>query len=824
MYRYPIALLVVMSKREESASALQKSNPTQCESAAWRVTHRYRKVMMNRRVIWFVLVIVLVCLNWFKHLVAQDLSGLSDAEKVALLEHLSGKPVEAERPGDYSSAPIYETDTAGLVRVPDSLGQQLPLTQTDQAAANLPGLTPFDELSPFGTGLFAGPRETAPPDDIAAASDYLLGPGDNLIVQLWGQVEKEYTLTIDREGTVFVPQVGKLSVWGRTLDRFEQDMRRALSGIYTDFELSVSLGKIRSIRIYLTGEVRRPGAYTVSSLTSLFNALFMAGGPNGHGSMRSIKLMRSGRPVAEVDLYRFLLEGDNSSDIRLQSGDAIFVPVAGPRVAVRGKIRRPAIYELVGEQTARELMELAGNPTPDAYLSRVMLERVSAQDEWEVLDIDLSREPAEGATEVTLEDGDRLTVFSVFEMKRNMVAAFGLVRYPSYYERNDSTRLSDLIERARLQPYDVHFKRANLFRRHDDSRREVISVDLGLALTGAGGQDILLHDGDSLHVYSISDVTWDRYIFVDGRVKNPGRYLYYDSMTVEDAIFLAGSFSRGASLYRAEIARVDTLGEVTLQQVDLSNRGARRLYLQEDDRVYVRQLPQWQLHRTVRIDGEVMYPGEYVLSGRDETLYDLMTRAGGITLTAFPRGTVFERSSIGEALARKQIPSLISRTSPVVRDSLGNIRHELLFEFEPNSMNRLVLNVDRLLETKGGHSDVVLQPGDRVYVPPIPSGISVLGAVGSSGTIKFADGQKAKYYVKRAGGFTSQADKKETRLISATGEVCAGAGTVNKQVELGDVIVVPTKIYKERSFTKTFATTLSAVTGVLTTILIIDRL
>jgi protein involved in polysaccharide export with SLBB domain len=508
----------------------------------------------------------------------------------------------------------------------------------------------------------------------------------------------------------------------------------------------------------------------------------------------------------------------------LESGDAIFIPVAGQRVAIRGKIRRPAVYELRGDQTARELLELAGRAMPDAYLSRVMLERVSGRDDWTVLDLDLRPDPPDSSVSTMLKDGDRLTVFSVFELKRNMVAAFGLVQHPGYYERADSTRLSDLLQRAKLQPYDVFYERANLFRRHSDWRREVIPVDLSLALEGAPDHNILMQDGDSLQIYAISDVTWERDVHIQGQVKNPGRYSFYDKMTVEDLVFLAGSFTRGASLMRAEIARFDSVGEVSLIEVNLGDRAARAIRLYQDDRVYVRQVPQWQLHRTVVIEGEVAYPGEYVLSTREETLYQLLKRAGGPTKMAFPTGTIFERPSIETSLARRQVATLLERSSPIVQDSLGNMSRQVMFEFQAESMNRIVLDVEQMLATKGGCCDIILEPGDKIYVPATPSGISVLGAVGSSGTIKFQPSRKAKYYVRRAGNLSPQADKGGLRLIRANGEVYAGGGTMKKEVYQGDILVIPTKIHRDKNFMKAFTTALSAVTGILTTVLIIDRL
>jgi polysaccharide export outer membrane protein len=776
---------------------------------------------MPRRLIFFaILVIILVCLNWFREAAAQMATSLTDEQKAELLsKYAPTQATKSSNSTNYQTPPIYD-DSGSVALVPE----EPTADSTTSSKAPVIGLIPFDSLAPFGTELFSGPREVVPPSDIASAEDYVLGPGDNLIVSLWGQVEKEYVLTVDREGRVIIPKVGEIIAWGKELGDFRQELRGELSRLYQGFEMSVSLGKIRSIRVYLTGEVRKPGAYTVSSLTSLFNALYLAGGPNDNGSMRQIFLKRNGQSVAEVDLYKFLLQGDNSGDVRLESGDAIFIPVAGPRVAIRGKVRRPAIYELKGGQTAVDLLQLAGNAAADAYLGRVMLERIAGRDEWEVLDLNLSAAPDRPVDSVALLDGDRLTVFSVFEAKKNMVAVFGLVKHPGYFERNDSTRVSDLLERAKLQPYDVYYNRANLFRRHSDWRLEVIAVDLNKALQNDPVGNTLLTDGDSLHVYSISDVSWSKVVRIEGEVQRPGEYPLYDGMSVEDLIFLAGSYRRGASTLRAEIARYDSVGEVSLVEVRLTGGEAARTILKQDDRVYIRQIPQWELHRTVVMEGEVMYPGEYVLSGVDETLYQVLTRAGGFTPQAFPRGMVLERASIGTDLQRMQIPALLKRSSPVVQDSLGKLTRSELFEYDVQSMNRLVLDVDRLLASNGREGDVLLEPGDKIRVPRLPSGISVLGAVGASGTIGYQDNKKVKDYVKRAGGFTPVSDKGNVRLIKANGEVYSGGGALGRKVTLGDIVVVPTKVERQHSFGKTVSTALAATTSVLTTVLLITKL
>ncbi len=781
---------------------------------------------MRKLLLIVVLIIILVSLSWFHGTKAQDLTQLSDKQKAELFRTYNATRAGTNNARAYRTPAIYDSTGQLTSAVPDmtQYNDTLMGDSANPVAPDAKTLPEFEQLRPFGQELFGGPRESAPPDDIASSGDYILGPGDNVIISLWGRVEQEYNLTVDREGKVFIPKLGELSVWGKRVDEFKSYAKKKLSAVYSDFDMNVSLGKIRSIRIYLTGEVNRPGAYTVTSLTSLFNALYLAGGPNANGSMRAIRLMRGGKAVATLDLYAFLLAGDNTADVRLESGDAIFIPVAGARVAIRGEIRRPAIYELTGSETGNDLLRLAGNATPQAHLDRVLLDRVSPKGEWQVQDLNLNPTLADSNTPEVLKDGDRVTVYSIFDAKTNVVFVSGMVKHPGCYERTDSTCVRDLLTRGQLQDYDVYFQRADLFRKHTDYRVEVIPVNIKAVLAGDSASNFALQDRDSLHVYSVQDVERDKFVYIGGEVKRPGSYPLYDRMTAADLIFLSGSFTRGASRLQGELAHTDSLGQVTIDYINLNDSLSVRMALREDDRLYIRTIPEWQLHRTVKIEGEVQFPGEYVLANRSETLGELLNRCGGFTGNAFPPGAVFERRSIGRSLASLQIPKILENSRELVADSTGHIERTMLMTYDSTMVNRIVIDLKKKADDRYGAGDLVLEPGDRIFVPPIPTGISVMGAVGATGTIKFTAHKKVKYYVQQAGNFTPRADKKGTRLIKANGAVLAGSDVLGKHAELGDVIVVPTKIDRERDWLKTMSTALAATTSLVTTVLLIDRL
>lgn len=798
---------------------------------------------MKLRLLYGALILVLVSVYWFEPLSAQTLnqSDLDKLKENPELYHQYLQRGKKNKPNSYSSAEIYtelkdrqtkkRTDELKARYGLDSLQLRGEFGDIDSSllAENsfLSDTNQSDNvtLKPFGLEIFANETEPDAPIEIPNAADYVLGPGDNLLVYLWGRVERELNLTIDRQGKIHAPPIGEVVAWGQTLERFEQRLRSRFASVYSDFQMNVTLGKIRSIRVYVIGEVQRPGAYTLSSLTTTFNALYQAGGPSERGSMRAIKHLRAGKLIGEIDLYDLLVDGVNTTETRLKSGDAIFVPVVGAQVVVDGEVRRPAIYEALENETAAELLRFAGGASATGFSERIALTRIARNSEPQLIDLNLDNESAGYNGELVVVDGDGLVVPSVYDVQRNFVSVAGMVKQPGRFERAEAMTLADVITIAQLRPDDVYRKRANLFRIHRDNRREVIEVSLERLEAGdpqlAG---LKLQDRDSLHIYAMDEIEREKYVRIEGEVKNPGFYQLYDEMTAADLIFLAGSLKRAAFLSHAEIARTDSLGRVNLTQIDLSSNEAERITLHEDDRLYIRQIPEWDLHRRVSVVGEVRFPGEYALVSRNETLWQLIQRSGGFTDVAFPQGLILERGSISSSIFRRNLERVVASSIELEEDSLGNIREVEQIDFDAQSLNRIILDMQKLVSSSGTEGDITLQAGDKIFVPQTPPGISVLGAVGASGTIKFESERKAKYYLDRAGGFTRQSDEGAVKLVKADGRVFSGSDAKKRIVQLGDAIIVPTEVRREKNFMGSLSSLVQVVSGLATSVFIITKL
>jgi protein involved in polysaccharide export with SLBB domain len=768
----------------------------------------------------------------YQEYLQQKKSGIDKEEQYQ--EYLKKKAKAQERgTAKYETPEIYgkpetvvELKKGGEIVVPSPV------------ASGSPGIPKAGgDLEPFGYKMFnVTPTSFAPVTPTSVPPDYTLGPGDNVIVNLWGKVDLQLNLTVDREGKIFIPKAGDLTVVGLTLDQFEKKLKEKLSTIYSGFRMSVMMGRIRLIKVFVFGEVTNPGGYAISSLSTLFNALYEAGGPNQRGTLRNIKLIRNNQEIATIDIYDFLLKGYNKDDMKLASNDVIYVPMVGTLVKMRGEVKRPAIYELKGGERVLDLIELAGGLKTTAYLERVMVDRIVGQDQRMLLDVNLLDQPKLEENNIELKDGDDVSVFSIFDLIENFVWIDGKVKHSGAFERNPGMRVWDLIGGGEQFQKDAYLLRADLIRTYEDGRKEIFPINLEKVLKGDTTENIILEDKDKLVVCGYWDVNRKKYVTIDGVVKKPGQYELYENIKLSDLIFLAGNPLKNAYLLRAEIAHL-----VPGKPADINYVNLEDLYtdsenfiikpdqnvdvpLREDDKVFIREIPEWSLQKIVTLEGEVMFPGNYALQQEKESLYHLLQRAGGLTLKAFPKGVVFVRPSIIADVQRKNVQDVVVGSQVLERDTIGNILPPVVTPFNPGRLNRVIIDLPKILKEQGGKNDIVLAEGDQIYIPRIPSEVQVVGSVGASSSIRYIQGRPIKYYIDRAGGYTRNSDKGQTRLISADGRVISGGSLRGRGVELGDVIVVPQKIEKDRDWMKFMANTVAVLSGAATTIFVIDRL
>jgi len=692
-----------------------------------------------------------------------------------------------------------------------------------------------DDLKIFGYNMFDGsPESYSPVLEATPPPDYRLGPGDNILVNMWGRVDMQLDLTVDREGKVFIPKAGEIAAWSMTLDDFRENLNSRLSGIYSDYQLSVTLGKIRRIKIFVYGEVKRPGGYTTSSLSTLFNALYLAGGPTQTGSLRKIRHLRGNKVLAEIDLYRFLIEGDNTQDSKLESGDVLFVPVVGPLVRISGQVKRPAIYEICGGEKISDLIDLAGKATAEAFLEKVSIDRVEKDDSHVIQDFDLSERLKENdpqsfaSSDLQLKDGDRINVPSIYDMRMNTVKLMGNVKHPGTYGLKDSMRVSDLIDHGEQLRHNSQYTRANLFRTYSDQRREVYPVNLADILGGIDSTDYALIDNDSLVIYSENEIKRDMHVTIYGAVKHPGTFEYFENMRLSDLVFLAGNPLKQSYLLQAEIARVnpgkpDEVFHASLDEA-LNEKGSIQDFcLMEDDKVYIRTIPRWSTENNITIEGEVMFPGAYTLMEEEERLASIIKRCGGFTPDAFESGLVFIRGSIIDDIEKRHVRSILASTEATILDSLNRPLPKLDQTVDLKGTSRIVINVEEALKNPNSPDNITLQRGDYIYVPRKPAGVQVLGAVAMNGTIVFKKGKKADYYIKASGGFSKDADKGQTRLAKANGRIFSGGNAFQSGIEAGDMLVVPQKLKRERHWLKSGTSIAAIASSILTAYLVIDR-
>jgi protein involved in polysaccharide export with SLBB domain len=531
------------------------------------------------------------------------------------------------------------------------------------------------QLKQFGYDFFANTAQLAAIDTLPDSGDYQVGPGDILNLRVWGGVDLQLELAVDRNGNLAIPKVGTVNVAGMTLDQARSAVRSALGSYFRDFEMNLSMARLSSVQVYLVGEVQNPGRYAVSSFGTVINALAAAGGPSRNGSLRTIKVTRGSKQIAVVDLYDMLLRGDRSQDLRLQNGDTIFVPVIGPVVAVAGEVKRPAIYEIKGETSLEDVLTMAGGVSANGYMGRIQVERIKDNQSRIVLDyVVKGMDEAKLLSSTVMQDQDMVKVFPVEEAIRQVVTLKGNVVRPGEYQLRKGMRLSDIIPSTAALLPESYLDSVEISRLSPpDWRRELVTVNLRRALAGNEADNLLLQEQDSIRVFSRWEMEEKPKVAINGAVVTPGTYDFYPGMTVRDLVTAAGSPRRYAYLDQAELSRIIVGKEKaawTRIPFDLGRAMAgdssQNLALQQDDVLIVRTISEWHdaTERLVTLKGEVRYPGVYTIA-RGEKLDAVIRRAGGYTDKAYLRGAKFTRASV-RALQQQRMDEMLSRTEQQV--------------------------------------------------------------------------------------------------------------------------------------------------------------
>jgi protein involved in polysaccharide export with SLBB domain len=667
-----------------------------------------------------------------------------------------------------------------------------------------------------GTGVFE-PTVAGPVDP-----GYRLGPGDELVLVITGDVEAAYDLQVSPEGLIVIPDVGQVSVNGLTLAQLQDVLYNRLGRVYSGISREtnattrfvVSTGRLRMNQIFLTGEVDRPGSYQVSAAGTAFNALYRAGGPTEEGTFRNVTVSRAGGGSVVVDLYDYLIYGDGRSDVRIEHNDRIFVPPAGPQVRLEGSVKRAAIYEIRETEGLRAVLAFAGGLDADAVVSRIQIDRILPPDERQpgrvrvVRDVDIGQ-LYQTETEVPLQDGDVITVFAVSADVRNRVWVTGEVRQPGKYEWFPGATLDQVIARAEGVTERAYEPRIHIYRLNEQNNtRNLVRVPLeGIN----GGSGVPLVDGDSVVVLSREELTSPQTVTIEGYVKEPGEYTLAAGMTLEDLILAARGFELGAYVLEAEVSRMpnplertDTTARIVRIPLDApvavfedGADGARipvwapdsaEFVLHNGDRVFIRKAPGYDDPREVAITGEVLLPGRYILETRDERFSDLIARVGGLTSQAYPAGM------------------------HVVRE--GRVIAADLFRAFQNPTER---------------ANILLEAGDSIHVPAFDPTVVVSGAVTFNARVLHRPGAGLSYYINQAGGYADAADKSRVTVTYLNGERAAVSSFLlmdrAPRIEPGSVVHVPAKAEAQGFNWDSFLTrTLAVMSTVATVILAVTQL
>ena len=650
----------------------------------------------------------------------------------------------------------------------------------------------------FGRNIFNTRNLTFEPNvNIATPPNYRLGPGDEVVIDIWGASQNTIRQQISPDGTINLEQLGPVFLSGMTVDRAQQYLTDELRKIYSDQsnQIRVTLGNTRTIQINVMGEVIQPGTYALSAFSTVFHALYRAGGVSNIGSLRNVKVSRAGKIVATVDVYQFIMQGKTRDDIRLEEGDVIIVPAYDALVQITGNVKRPMRYEMKKDETLSTLLKYAGGFTSDAYTKSLRIVRQNGK-EYQVNTVDDT-----DYSVCKMHDGDVVTAEAILDRFTNKLEVRGAVYRPGIYELGGKLNtVRELVEKADGLMADAFTGRAVLYRERENKTREVKQIDIRAIMDGTQ-PDIPLQKNDVLYIPSIHDLEDLGNVQIFGEVTHPGDYPYADNMTLEDLVITAGGLRESASVVRVDVARrikdpKSTESSATIGQTfsfglkdGFVVDGEPGFTLQPYDQVFVRRSPGYSAQQNVTVSGEVLYGGTYALTTKSERISSVIAKAGGATPFAYVKGAKLTRVANEEEKRRMQdvVDMMRKEMGNGAIDSLGL---KVLDTFTVG------INLEEALANPGSDADIVLRAGDVISVPEYVNTVKISGAVMMSNTVSYKQGESVKYYLSQAGGYSQNAKKSKKFIVYMNGQIAEVKGSGKKQIEPGCEIIVPSKRHK----------------------------
>ena len=656
----------------------------------------------------------------------------------------------------------------------------------------------------FGRNIFNTRNLTFEPSvNIATPLNYRLGPGDEVIIDIWGASQNTIRQQISPDGTINIQKIGPVNLNGLTISEANDYLKKTLNKIYNGLnntsdptsDIRLTLGSIRTIQINVMGEVVQPGTYSLSSFATVFHALYRAGGVSDIGSLRNVQLVRNGKNIATIDVYQFIMKGHIQDDIRLQEGDVVIVPAYDVLVKIDGKVKRPMRFEMKKDENLSTLISYAGGFDADAYTRSLRVVRQNGQ-EYEVntvKDLDYSV--------YKMRNGDVVTAEAILNRFTNKLEIRGAVYRPGIYQLNGKLNtVRELVNEAQGLTGDAFLNRAVLYRQREDLTTEVIPVDIKAIMDGTS-QNIILAKNDILYIPSIHDLEDRGDVVIHGEVAKPDSYPYADNMTLEDLIIQAGGLREAASVVRVDVSRRirnphstvdnDTIGRTytfSLKEGFVVD-GTPGFVLQPYDEVYVRRSPGYQAQQNVVVEGEILFEGSYAMTSREERLSDLIRKAGGSTKNAYLRGAKLTRvATEGEKKRMGDVIRLMSR-------QLGEAMMDSL-DIHVEDHFTVGIDLEKALANPGSTADIVLREGDVVFIPKSTNTVKINGAVMVPNTVSYIAGKNIDYYLNQAGGYSDNAKKSKKFIVYMNGQVTKVKGSGKKQIEPGCEIIVPSRSKK----------------------------